>query len=181
MARLISPRSGRFIRGTVARRETLWFTSPGSLVVLAAANQAVLLQVLNAAALAIRPFTIIRSRGVVGISSDQTGATEDQHAAFGCAVVSQQASAAGVGSIPTPVTDDGSDLWFVYQRLMAKIQFASVSGMDANAGKIYEFDSKAMRKVEDGEDLVVVAENGPAGTGAGVRINWYVRFLIKMH
>ena len=75
--------------------------------------------VLNAAALALRPFTVVRTRANLIIRSDQQAASELFEVAYGETVVSEQASAAGVVSVPTPVTEDASD-WHVYDRYPRK-------------------------------------------------------------
>jgi len=79
----------------------------------------------------------------LSIRSDQTGATEDQHAAYGAAVVSDQAVAVGVTAVPTPITDDFSDLWFVYERLIGT--FVTTGAGLTNKSYETVIDSKAMR------------------------------------
>ena len=79
MANLRTGRKSGFItRGGVSRRETVWFGDVYTNTAVAAANTAVLLSSLNAAALALRPFTIVRTRGQLSIRTDQTAATEQQ-------------------------------------------------------------------------------------------------------
>ena len=161
-------------------RETRWFsdTSTG-LITLGAASTATLVGSLTAEELALRPFTIVRTRGVWHVASDQTAATERYDVALGIAVVSEQASAIGVTAIPTPSTDDGSDLWMVYERMMSQHLIKSLIGFVEPAGTMQVFDSKAMRKVEDGQDVVKVVETSAASLGATVRS--YARQLIKLH
>ncbi len=55
-------KSGFVRRGGRMVRETIWFGQTETQTVLAAANTAAILTSLNAAALALRPFTIIRSQ-----------------------------------------------------------------------------------------------------------------------
>ena len=57
-------------------RKTFWFSGLHSSVALAAGG-ATLISSLNAAALALRPFTIIRTRGFVGVTMDQVIASEN--------------------------------------------------------------------------------------------------------
>ncbi len=92
------------------------------------------------------------------VTSDQQIATETQIAAFGLCVVSDQALAIGITAVPTPVTDLGSDLWFVHQMTFNDFTFASAASYQSSAGRIYEIDSKAMRKVNDDQDIVLVFE-----------------------
>ncbi len=131
---------------------------------------------LNATALAMRPFTIVRTHLEVMVMSDQSGAVERQAGAIGVAVVSDQASAIGVTAVPTPVTDLASDLWYLHQVL-----FATESSLTdrATPGNFYSIDSKAMRKVNADEDVVFVEEF--SSVGSGIRIFMGGRFLVKTH
>ena len=134
---------------------------------------------LNAAALALRPFTIIRTRFLVSIVTDQLIADEGQVGAVGMAVVSDQAAAIGVTAVPTPITDMGSDLWFVHQLMYSDFVFESAVGITGSAQARYEIDSKAMRKVDIGQDLVVVGELSAAGNGFNSIIGG--RMLVKVN
>ncbi len=170
-------RSGFLQRGGVRRRESLWISIVTVEVTLGGAPTAVLLLALNAAALALRPFTIVRTRGVIFCRSDQTDNAETFIGDLGAAVVSDQAVAAGVTAVPTPLTDKGSDLWFLYEQLPSRQAGTTPTGLTQNVGVSKEFDSKAMRKVEQGQDVVFVGENEIAG------LNMIIsgRMLIKLH
>ncbi len=88
MANIISSRKSGFIqRSGRMRRETLWFNGVATSTNLAAANTAALTAELNAAALALRPFTVVRTRVEWSVVSDQRVATEFFDAAMGWAVV----------------------------------------------------------------------------------------------
>ena len=133
---------------------------------------------LNAGALALRPFTMVRVRGVIRLETDQLTTTEFQEIAFGLAVVSDQAVAVGVTAVPSPVSDNGSDLWFVYERMLNDIKVSSAIGI-LTQGVERIVDSRAMRKCEDGEDIVSVVETGAASQG--VIVTAYFRALVKLH
>ena len=64
---IVSRKSGFIRRGGSMRRETAWLTDPTAEVTMSGAPTALLISSLNAAALALRPFTIIRTRGVIYI------------------------------------------------------------------------------------------------------------------
>ena len=171
-------RSGRIFRGGRMVRETLWgFIGPTN-TNMGAASTAVLLNTLGASALAIRPFTIIRARGSMFLESDTITASEFYQASLGFAVVSEQAVAIGVTAIPTPQTDAGSDLWFVYESLQGRLRFATSAGF-RDTGHLKDYDSRAMRKVEEGQDLVIVAETSSISLGA--TLGYTGRFLVKLH
>ncbi len=174
----VQRKSGFIRRGGVMRRESLWFAGFPAITAMGAASTAVLVGSLNAAALALRPFTIVRTRGTLFMQSDQQIASEDQDVAFGQAVVSDQAVAIGITAIPTPSTDDGSDLWFVYERLFNSLVFATAAAFD-RIGVERVVDSRAQRKVQDGEDMIIVAETSSISSGAAL-FN-YTRVLIKLH
>ena len=183
MARIqTSRKSGFILRGGVMRRETLWFDGLEWIQGLTSPSTAVFLGSLSAGALAIRPFTVIRTRGTFFVSSDQAAATERYGCALGNCVISDQASAVGVTAIPTPITDDNSDLWFQYEYLMGQFVFGTAVGFTdgATGGVQVPIDSKAMRKVEEGSDLAVVVENSSLST-SGCRTQGYLRHLVKLH
>ena len=169
-------RSGRVFRGGKNVRESLWFQVAPFSATLAAGSTALVVSSLNAAALALTPFTVIRARGVVYLESDQTAAAESQIAIYAAAVVSVQAAAIGVTAVPTPSTDSGSDLFFVFQPLISSV---GAGDTDNLRGRPIEIDSRAMRKVEDQEDLIEVVETTAASSGAV--LTGFVRYLIKLH
>ena len=167
-----------FVRGAAAigrKRETTWFSFEPANANIGTAGDAVLVFALNAAALALRPFTIVRTRFLVAIRSDQAAAIEVQRGAVGLAVVSDQAVAVGVTAVPTPIDDMGSNLWFVHQLL-----YADESNLtDRTRGEShFEIDSKAQRKVEVGQDVIVVAESSST-VSAGLIMTIGGRMLIK--
>ena len=167
-----------FRRGAVAirqARQTVWFQFAPITATLTAVGGTVYFT-LNAAALALRPFTIVRSRFQAMIQSDQAGATEHQVGAVGLAVVSDEAATAGVASMPTPITEMASDLWFVHQLAMAA-EFQSTTG--GTPAGVFEIDSKAMRKVGIGQDIAVIAEFSSAGSGFLLTLGG--RMLVKTH
>ncbi len=132
MARIHTGRkSGFVLRGGSLRRETVWIDVVESFNALAVGTS-ILLNVTGAGVLALRPFTVVRTRGMIGIRTDQVAATEDQAASFGYAIVSDQAVAIGVTAVPTPVTDRSSDAWFVYEDILADIN--SVGSATSNMG-----------------------------------------------
>ncbi len=175
----VGRRSGLVLRGGRQRRQTRWADVTETVSVLAAASTAVISNVTSADFNALRPYTIVRVRGVLHLVSDQQAASEDYSAAFGIAVVSDQAAAIGVSAVPTPITDRGSDLWLVYEELASRFVFGSGVGFE-NAGGIFrQFDSRAMRKVEDGDQPTFVKETSSQSNG--VRFYSAARLLIKLH
>jgi len=102
--------------------------------------------------------TIRRTRGRFSISSDQNAAVEDQIGALGFVVVSDIAFAAGAASIPGPGTEASDDGWFVWESAGIRSQLVAVS-VGALTTVQYEFDSKAMRKIQEGFTVAIMFEN----------------------
>ncbi len=167
-------------RSRVARRETLWIAAVdnGQFSTLLS-NAAVFFSSLNVAALALRPFTVVRVRGLLTVKSDQIANIEQGNIAAGIAVVSDQAVAVGVTAMPTPVTESGSDLWMFHQFLTFGFVISSAVGIAAPGITQMVIDNKAMRKVAEGEDLVTLVEN--ESTTAGCQFKLSTRVLIKLH
>jgi hypothetical protein len=167
------------MRGGRAVRETLWIGISETVTTLAAANTATLINALNAPALALTPFTIVRTVGFMGIRSDQTGVSETYDGAIGFSVVTAQALAIGITAVPTPWTDQGSDAFYVHQVMMQRFLFITGAGVESGMLSWKEYDSRAMRKVNDDEDIAFVAETSSLSTGAV--IHHAARMLVKLH
>ncbi len=114
--------------------------------------------------------TILRSVGVIGARSDQLAASEDVAGAFGIIQVTNQALAAGVALMPGLVTDVGDDGWFTYVPMSLGIFFGTAIGFDMQSMTQYHFDSKAKRRVEEGQSLAFIVENGSAANGMAVAL-----------
>jgi len=143
-----------------------------------AASTNVLIGVLSAGALLLRPFTILRSRFVIEWASDQVVASEFPSGALGFTIVSDEALAAGIASIPKPMANADSD-WFVHQGMITSFAFGSGVGfVGSTFGREYTIDSKAMRKVGPNDSLAGVVENL---TAFGADITAVGRMLIQLH
>ena len=171
-------RHSTFRRGSGQRRSTSWLDIPLGIVNVGAGGASIFAS-LSVAELAKRPFTIVRTHLEVKFGSDQAIATESQLGAIGLCVVSDQAAAIGITAVPTPDTDLSSDLWFLNQVVFNDFLFFSQAGFEDNAGRRYSIDSKAMRKVNDDQDVLVVVE----ATGGSDGTQFFVggRILIKEH
>jgi len=170
----------RMIRGrSRSVREMIWAGTQFNEASIAA-NSVVLLTVLNAAALAFRPFTIIRTHMLVSWATDQTSASEETLGALGKIIVSDQAAGAGVASVPDPSIDADAP-WYVWQPLAFKSLAIGTPSNEFHplTSRQYVVDSKAMRKVEGNETSVMVAANADSVHGA--RISVIGRFLLKLH
>ena len=173
MARRFSNRP--VIRGN--RRVSDWFGA--GLTVTTLATDDTLILSLNAAALAARPFTIVRTRLSVFYASDQTAAEEFSQAVLTMQVVSESASTAGVDSCPNGIDETDAD-FIVYKPLFSDVISLSSVGIVYQNGDnfINHVDSKSMRKVGTDDDVVFILAQR-AARGCDIAIEG--RFLVKLH
>ena len=116
---------------------------------------------------------------VIDYSSDQLAAGEFTQGALGMQVVTEQATTAGIGSVPTPLTEVTQD-FFVYKPLFSAVVFASSTGVREYPGDGNRFtvDSKAMRKVGLDDDVAVTFE---LRAFLGALVATEGRMLVKLH
>ncbi len=179
MARII--RRSSFVRRVGPRRATQWGASADTTggTALAAATSQIDQQFTEAILQEVSPGTVQRVRGELWVVSDQVVATEQPFGAIGFAVVSEQARAAGAASLPAPITNEDSDLWFVHQFWHTDIRVFDATGNNFNTAARYSFDSKAQRKFTEGEAIVVMIENASATHGVTYWLKF--RMLFKLH
>jgi len=132
---------------------------------------------LSAGALLLRPFTVVRTRARLHVESDQGAASEIATGAFGMIVVSDQAVAAGSGSIPDPVASSNAP-FFVWEPFINSFVFASGVGFEEPAGTDIVIDSKAQRKVGANEDVSMIVEETNT---VGITVAITGRMLVKLH
>ncbi len=174
----VGRKTGFIRRNGVMRRETKWIAITETNTALAAANTAALFNGLEADELGQRPFTIVRTCLVHFVKSDQRAVSEQYQVGIGIAVVSDQALAIGITAVPTPFTDLGSDLFFLWNAIAGQISVTTDVGV-LQEGLLQNVDSKAMRKVEDGQDIAITIEN--SGLSNGSNTVKFGRMLIKLH
>ena len=104
------------------------------------------------------PATIMRTRGFCSIQPQVFSADLDITGAIGIGVVTAEAFAAGVASIPEPFTDADWGGWFVWRTFAYHLEFATAASVNFPVWD-FEIDSKAMRKVGTNEVMVVIAES----------------------
>ena len=174
--RIVRSRGVPFVRSG-AKRKSLWLQFAPTEVTIVTTG-ATLVFSLNAAALATLPFTVVRSRFAVHIRSDQVAAAETQQLGVGLAVVSVQASAVGITAVPTPITDLSSDMFF-WIDLLFDDNVVDSSPLTRTKGAYFQVDSKAMRKVGVGQDIVLVMEGAAQNDGLVATVGG--RMLVKLH
>ena len=167
----------RFVRP--APRTKMWIGSGVGQTTIVA-NATALIASLSAGALLLRPFTILRTRQLIGFTTDQAAVTERPQGLYGQIVVTDSASSIGATAIPDPSSTDGNPEadWFVHQECLTKFTFLSSVGFDEGGLVQYVVDSKAMRKVGPQDDVVsMFSETGVFGAVLFTR----GRMLIQLH
>jgi len=132
--------------------------------------------------------TLVRTRGeCLLFLSNATAANDGFDCAFGIGVVTDEAFAAGIVSIPTPITDEGSDIWLYhrYFSLSASSPLSGAAAVDRTAlspaTAVFRFtvDSKAMRKLTVQDTIFAALEVVERGT-ATLRWHFNSRSLFKL-
>ena len=144
-------------------------------------NQSTLLASLDAAGLVLAPFTVVRSRFILTVWSDQVAASEIVEGVFGVIVVKNTAVLIGATAVPDPFVEFADD-WYVYnpfqQQATRAVENASGTFTEVSQTQMV-IDSKAMRKVDTGEDLAFMVRNSSATAGLVITVTG--RFLVKLH
>ena len=122
------------------------------------------------------PYTVMRHRGMFRVITDQLTGAEDCFGAIGICVVNGEAFDAGVASVITPWTEAFDDRWMFHSYWTCNFMLTA-AGIVSHPGDVV-IDSKAMRKVETGDVLIAVIENG---SGVGAKFFWNLRTLVKLH
>ncbi len=172
-------KSGNVFRRGRMIRATSWVEVTASTSTLAAASTALLVSVANAALLAERPFTVVRTRGYFFVRSDQIAASEDWGVSIGWCTAEDAAVAIGVTAVPTPVADQGSDSFFAYESILGRFAFSDATGF-TEVGKGMAYGSKAMRKCEDDGTSPILTMETPAIVSSAI-VAHTARMLIKLH
>ncbi len=102
--------------------------------------------------------TILRTRGIAAFIPSAPTVDRFSSGAFGFIIVSAQAIAAGVASIPGPATNADNDGWFVHEWFMTQMEFGTAVGIQFDAAQQRLYDSKAKRILQEGESIAMVAE-----------------------
>ncbi len=122
------------------------------------------------------PATIVRIRGMLSIELQTYAADLDIAGAVGMGIVSAEAFAAGVASVPEPFTDADWGGWMMWRSFAHRFEFVSNTGSFFPAEWTMEIDSKAMRKVDNNEVLIIVAES----QSGAIAVASPLRVLIKL-
>jgi len=179
--RLVGLRRGGALMARVHRGFTVGRRSPGRLtqwigpadqgfVSVAAAGATLMTSVVFE-----EPLTVVRIRGHMTIIPDSTAADVSIVGAFGMGIVSAEASAAGIVSIPEPFSDADWGGWMLWRSFAMRFESITQAGV-LLANWAFELDSKAMRKMSPNEVLVAVVESQSGAFAISVA----TRVLLKL-
>ena len=160
------PRSrGSFQGRTTARRRRGWSAGPGGTAgVTQSGSGAVFLGAV--ANLLSDGHTLARLRGRFAAFLPVASAAGDGfQGAFAIGIATQSATAAGIGSVPTPITEQEWDGWLYHQYF--GIHAGDRTAGDSNwvsASIDIEVDSKAMRKLSENSSIYAALEVVEVGT-----------------
>ncbi len=177
-------RRGTFNRRALVRapqRGTFWFGGTLAFVQLAPSSSALFSIMTEADLENIPQPTIVRTRGELIVTDDNSASVAESkwEVGFGMALVERNAVAAGVASVPTPLTDVNWDGWFVHQVFLGGQVSAGSETNDLSFDR-RTIDSKAMRKAGQDQVLVGIVEHGAAISGTPDIEFWgHVRILLK--
>ena len=146
------------------RRKTSWAFGPGSgSLVDVTATTAVFVGSLLAPGQ--EGITLARLRGRFRAQLLLVGSANDgMTGAFGIAIATTAALAAGVNSVPTPITEQSWDGWLYWAPTQLFGVSTSVFPQENGSNLDYEVDSKAMRKMDADQSLYAIWE-GDSETG----------------
>ena len=167
-------RGGRTASQLRSKKEWAGFSSGTGVTTLAAATSVIV----GSFVVTAGPETILRTRGLLSIKSDQESADEAVHGALGIAIVSEDAFTVGITAVSTPISDIQNDSWFVWIPFHHAIQIVTAVGYSEPAASLFPIDSKAMRKFHSDQRAVVVLQNNAAA--AGLNFHLVLRSLAKV-
>ena len=167
-----------FARGGAPRRQTEWLSlaAQPSYTSLNPNSKIQFSLGLSATELDKLPFTITRTIGLLAVKSDQVAVQESTQGAMGICVVSERALTTGITALPDPITEANADFWFVFEPWTV---IREVSNNYGTLSYVKMFDSRAQRKIEEGEQLAFIMAN--SNSGFGVQFGIQLRMLIKLH
>ncbi len=164
-------------RGTGPKRQVTWIGPADQGFIPVATGAKVLIATFDPSTAGLPKPTVVRTRGEVAIAMEANVETDQEAVgAYGVALVSDQAVAAGVASIPGPYDNADWDGWFVWRSWNFVQEAAGTPASLSMMMNAQEVDSKAMRKVSDNETIVLVAES----QSGAFRISMPLRLLVKL-
>ncbi len=131
---------------------------------------------------AVPAATLVRTRGSVTFRLAASGASNNSiGGAMGMIVVSENAFAAGLASVPLPLDDIEND-WFVYEPVTFEASATSIGANNVGSKITRQFDSRGQRKLKNGDVLAMVfelsQETSTTGTVVTATAIWRQQFKL---
>ena len=170
-------RSRRGSHPVSARRLTAWDEGPGDSATdtLTGSGNSVLG---SGAQPVVEGLTLVRVRGHFGLTLNAATAVGDGYTgALGICLVTNSAFAAGITSLPTPLTELSWDGWLYHT--FFDIRAGLDVALQSNITRQIEVDSKAMRKVPVDMTIAAILEVVEQGT-AQIEVTFNSRILVKL-
>ena len=128
---------------------------------------------------AVDALTVVRTRGEFGVRIAAAAAGDTiLRGALGMIVVSSDAFAVGVTAVPGPISDVGND-WFVWAPFNLLYDDV-VTEFDSKYVATVPFDSRGMRKMKIGQNIVVVLEVEADRAGSSIDSSVSLRLQFKL-
>ena len=145
MARSRSGSSRTFGHRTSPRRKTAWDNGPGANASLGITSSTA--GIIGSGSEVLQDgVTLVRTRGYVNLVQTLGDASLSGFTgAVGLGLVGKPAFTAGVGSVPTPITEADWEGWIWHQLFDIRVPVAAAVG-DTGGNLRFEIDAKAMRK-----------------------------------
>ncbi len=173
MARRFHSNSGM---ARAPRRLTQWISKTVNFTDFTAAQTLQLMSFSQAELAGFVPCTLIRTVGMMVVAADTNFITNQIYSgAVGACLVRDDARAAN--AIPDPFDEASDDVWFWHQFFAAVIDDRADS--DLVVSQNFVVDSKAQRKIVDGDAIVFSGQGG--GEADGFDVALYLRVLLKLH
>jgi len=123
--------------------------------------------------------TLIRIHGHIFAHVTARGAAGDA-AVLGIGMLPQSSAAvaAGVNSMPLPITDVSSP-WLMHRQVVFDSNIAPPNGTDIGGNQHIMIDNKSMRKFDLNQALQIVVQNTVLAGTLSISIGYAFRFLFK--
>jgi len=178
---LAHARSTGFRNRSSSRRRTAWEIGPRTTAVQSLVAAGASVAVTGAQALT-DGLTIVRIRGelVLNLSAATSAGDGFVDAAAGLCIINENASGIGITAIPTPLTDLAWDGWMWHQAF-GEITSQETTPLNRDFYSLrIPVDTKAMRKFDESDVLVMVVELGTEVGGAQIDFTCLTRLLVKL-
>ncbi len=151
-------RGRHVVRGGGRKRQSIWIGPADQGAVAVSTGASTIVASFDPDANSLLAPTIVRTRGIVSVSGS-FAADLTISGALGVCIVTDEAFAAGAGSIPRPFDDAGWGGWLAWRSFFTVNEFIDGTGFQADANHYFDIDSKAMRKVAPNETVVLMCES----------------------